>query len=100
MLSIKKVEAKIIIDFDLGIKNLGEKNFIDNLYEPYINYFDEPFPSGKVENINYILSKAQYWWKPNILTQIKLEYNNSNKIGDNFELNIGFDIYYGFSKYL
>ena len=93
-------KEKIIFDLDMGIKNLGEKNFIDNLYEPYINYFDEPFPSGEVENINFIHSKAQYWWRPNISTLIKFEYNNSNKIGKNFELNIGIDMYYGISKYL
>lgn len=91
---------KIFIDLDIGHKNLGEKNFIYSLYEPYIDYIEGLSPSGEVENINFIYSKAQYWWRPNISAQIKLEYNNSNKLGKNFDLNIGFDIYYGISKYL
>ena len=34
------------------------------------------------------------------LAHIKLEFNDSNKLGKNFEWNIGFDIYYGVNKYL
>ena len=93
-------KEKIITDLDIGLKSLGEKNFIDSLYEPYTDYLDEPFPSGDVENINFIFSKVQYWWRQNISAHIKLEYNNSNKIGKNFECNIGFDIYYGVNRYL
>ena len=90
----------LITELNIGFKNLGEKNFINSLYEPYTDYFDEPFPSGEVENINFIFSKVQYWWRPNISTYIKLKYNNSNKFGKNLEWNLGFDIYYGFNKYL
>ena len=90
----------IITDLDIGLKSLSEKNFIESLYEPYTNYFDEPFPSGEVENISFILSKVQYWWRPNISTYIKLDINNSNKLGKKFEWNIGFDIYYGLNKFL
>ena len=89
-----------MVDLDIGRKDLGEKNFIDSLYEPYTSYFDKLIPSGEVESINFTFSKAQYWWRPNISTFIQIEHNNSNKLGENFEWNIGFDIYYGFNKYL
>ena len=90
----------IITNLDIGLKIIGEKNFIESLYEPYTDYLDEPFPSGNVENISFIFSKVQYWWRPNICSHIKLEFNDSNKLGKNFEWNIGFDIYYGVNKYL
>ena len=73
---------------------------LNSLYEPYTDYFDEPFPSGDVENISFIFSKVQYWWSKTYLAFIKLEFNDSNKLGKNFEWNIGFDIYYGVNKYL
>ena len=57
----------LITDLDIGLKNLGEKNFINSLYEPYTDYFDEPFPSGEVENISFIFSKVQYWWNQTYL---------------------------------
>ena len=93
-------KEKIITDLDIGHKSLGEKNFIDSLYEPNTDYLDESFPSGDVEKINFIFSKVQYWWSQNISAFIKLEYNNSNKLGKNFEWIIGFDLYYGVNKFL
>ena len=93
-------KEKLMVDLDIGHKDLGEKNFIDSLYEPYTSYSDKLFPSGEVESINFTFSKAQYWWRPNISTFIQIEHNNSNKLGENFEWNIGFDIYYGVNKYL
>ena len=90
----------IITDLDIGLKSIGEKNFIESLYDPYNDYLDEPFPSGKVENISFAFSKVQYWWRPNICSYIKLEFIDSNKLGKQFEWNIGFDIYYGVNKYL
>ena len=93
-------KKRMITDLDIGLKSSGEKNFIESLYEPYTDYLDEPFPSGEVENISFIFSKVQYWWKPNISSHIKLEFNDSDKLGNNFNWNIGFDIYYGVNKYL
>ena len=37
-------------------------------------------------------------WRPNISSHIKLEYNDSDKLGNNFDWNIGFDIYYGLTN--
>ena len=93
-------DNNFITDLDLRFRNKGEKNILNNPYEPYSYYFDEPFPSGEVENISFIFSKVQYWWRPNISTHIKLDFNDSNKLGKKFEWNIGFDIYYRFDKYL
>ena len=93
-------DNKFIIDLDFGFRNKGEKNIINNPYEPYLQYFDESFPSGEVENIIFSFFELQWWWKSNLSTFIEFEYNKSNKLGKNFEWNIGFDVYYGANGYL
>ncbi len=69
----------LITELDIGLKSMGEKNFVNSFYEPYTGYLDELFPSGEDENINFILSKVQYLWRKKISTPIKSEYNVSNK---------------------
>ena len=76
------------------------KNFINKLYDPYTDYLDEPFPSGDVENIKYVSSKVQWWWKPNIAFFSDIEYTSSNKSGSKFKSNFGIDIFYGINKNL
>ena len=90
----------IITNFNIGIRNIGEKNFINNLYAPYKDYLDESFPSGDVENITFMSSKVQWWWRPNIAIIGQFKYNSSDKLGVKKEGNIGIDIYYGLDKYL
>ena len=93
-------QKKIISNLNIGIRNIGEKNFINNLYDPYTDYLDEPFPSGDVENIQFVISKVQWWWKPNISIFGQFKYNRSDKSGRNSEGKIGIDIYYGVDKNL
>ena len=90
----------IISNLNIGIRNIGEKNFINKLYDPYTDYLDEPFPSGDVENIKYVSSKVQWWWKPNIAFFSDIEYTSSNKSGSKFKSNFGIDIFYGINKNL
>ena len=91
---------RFVANLEIGVRNLGEKNIINGLYDPYIDYLDEPFPSGEIENLNFFMSKIQWWWKPNVSFFSKFDYNNSNKVGDNFKLNIGIDMFYKIDKYL
>jgi len=93
-------QNRIITNLNIGIRNIGEKNFINNLYDPYTDYLDEPFPSGDVENIQFVISKVQWWWKPNISIFGQFKYNRSDKSGRNSEGKIGIDIYYGVDKNL
>ena len=93
-------QKKIINSLNFGNRNVGENNFINNLYEPYTNYLDGQFPSGDVENINFMSYKLQWWLKPNLSIIGKLKYNSSDKIGNNTEGNIGIDLYYGVNKNL
>ena len=83
----------------MGKRNIGENNFINNLYGAYIDYSDGPFPSGDVENIDFISFKCQWWLKTNMSLFSEISYNKSNKTGDNIKGNLGIDIYYGIDKY-
>ena len=93
-------QRRSITNLNIGIRNIGEKNFINNLYDPYTDYLDEPFPSGDVENIKYMSSKVQWWWKPNIAFFSDIEYISSNESGSKFNSNFGIDIFYGINKNL
>ena len=44
----------LITKIDFGIRDIGEKNFINDLYNPYEDYIDEPFPSGEINNIKKV----------------------------------------------
>ena len=93
-------QKKIITKISFGVKNIGEKNFINNLYAPYENYLDEPFPSGNINNINFISTSLHWWLKPNIAFFSDIHYNNSDKSGSYFKTNFGIDIFYGINKTL
>ena len=93
-------QKRIITNLNIGIRNIGEKNFTNNLYDPYKDYLDEPFPSGDVENIKYMSSKVQWWWKPNIAFFTDFQYNISDESGSAFRSNFGIDIFYGINKNL
>ena len=87
---------KIIINLDFGKREIGEKNFINNLYTGYSDYLDGPFPSGDINKIYFISSNLKYWIKPNFLVFSHLYYNNSSKSSKKIaEFKIGFDIYHG-----
>ena len=93
-------QNKVLTSINMGIRNIGENNFINNLYGAYIDYLDRPFPSGDVENIDFISFKCQWWFKTYILLFSEISYNKSNKTGNNISGNLGIDIYYSIDKNL
>ena len=93
-------QKRLITSINMGIRNIGENNFINNLYGAYIDYLDRPFPSGDVENIDFISFKCQWWLKTNMSLFSEISYNKSNKTGDNINGNLGIDIYYSIDKNL
>ena len=93
-------QNKIITKIYFGIRDVGEKNFIDDLYSPYEDYIDEPFPSGVVNNIKFISNRIYWWWKPNIAFFSDMQYDISDKNGSSFSSNIGIDIFYRMNKTL
>ena len=90
----------IISSLRTGSRLIGEKNLINNLYGPYTDYSDEPFPSGSIEEIYFGSAILQWWYKPNISIISECEIKNSNKKGNNIEFSFGIDIFYGISTKL
>ncbi len=88
---------KIITKLCIGNRLIGEKNFINNLYQPYTDYFNEPFPSGNIEDVFFGSTSLQWWYKDNIAIISNFKVNKSNQLGTEIELNIGIDIFYGIS---
>jgi len=91
-------QNKILTNINMGIRNIGENNFIQNPYRAYIDYLDRPFPSGAVENIKFISFKCQWWLKTNMSLFSEISYNKSDKTGDNINGNLGIDLYYSIDK--
>ena len=93
-------KKKIITEVKLGQRNIGEKNFIKNLYAPYDNYRHESFPSGDINNINFVSTGLHWWWKPNIAFLIDMEYNDADQSRSEFKSIFGIDIFYGINRTL
>jgi len=91
-------QNKVFTNINMGIRHLGENNFINNLYEPYGDYLDVPFPSGDIENIDFISFKCHWWLKTNMSIVSEIAYLKSDKIGKNFKGILGIDFYYGVGK--
>ncbi len=93
-------QKNLITKIDFGLRDIGEKNFINDLYNPYEDYINEPFPSGEINNIKFISTRLYWWWKPNIAFITNMQYDVSDKNGSSFKSNIGIDIFYGMEKTL
>ncbi len=93
-------QKNLITKIDFGLRDIGEKNFIDDLYNPYEDYLNEPFPSGKINNIKFISNRLSWWWKPNITIISNIQYDVSDKNGSSFIINFGIDIFYGMNNTL
>ena len=91
-------QDKILTSINMGIRNLGENNFINNLYEPYVDYLDGLFPSGDIESIDFISFKCRWWLRTNMSIISEIAYNKSDKTGNNVKGNFGIDFYYGIGK--
>ena len=92
-LGLKSSYNSLMASIELGLRNTGEKNINYNPYLGYIDYIDEPFPSGNVEKINFGSSKIQWRWKTNLLLFGQLNSYHSNSSGKSLELNLGIDIF-------
>jgi len=85
---------KLIVNIEVGRKELGEKNLLNEPYRGYTDYLDSQFPSGAVEKVSFGFGRLQWWVNSyfSVITEIK--YNNSNMFENDLELNIGIDIFY------
>ena len=91
-------QKKVLTTFNLGLRNIGENNIINNLYGAYEDYIDKPFPSGDVEDIDFVSLKCRWWLKKNMSIFSEFSYHKSNKTGDNINSNLGIDLYYSIDE--
>ena len=89
----------LITNIEIGTMNIGEKNIYNDPYLGYIDYIDEPFPSGNVENINFGKIRSQWWWKNNLSLFGQFDYK-SNISNKNLGFNIGIDMFFSLNKIL
>ncbi len=89
----------LITNIELGNRNIGEKNIYNDPYLGYTDYIDEPFPSGNIENINFVKIRTQWWWKNNI-SLFGQFYYHSNISNENLEFNMGIDIFFSLNTIL
>ena len=94
-------EQKAIINATIRVSNIGEKNFLNDIYSPYTSYSSNEFPSGDAERFNHFFCKAQWWITPYISIFSELHHSNYEEKGAKTFANIGFNAYYkmiGFTK--
>jgi hypothetical protein len=84
---------RLITTISIGKKRSGEQSILQNLYEPYIEFIDVPFPSGNVVKTAFILWKVS--WSPRANMRIKLQSQiaDSNLNGNRKYLLISLDAY-------
>ena len=88
----------LLSKLEIGNRQDGEKNFINDLYSPYTTYLQNKFPSGNFENLNFISYEFNLWLKEYLSIFGHVGYYNSNKIGSYSDLSIGIDMYYPMSR--
>jgi len=79
---------------EAGMRSSGDESITQRPYDPYEDYLAGPFPSGEVEENQFIMGKLQWWWKMNlsVIIQIQMETSNTN---DNItSLTMGLDMFF------
>ncbi len=91
---------KLIGNFEFGILERGENNFIEKPYEGYHNYFGGFFPSGNVKKSIVSQLKFQWWWKKNISFFFDLQSDDVANLSEKLVFFIGLDAYFEINKIL
>ena len=82
-----------IFYFKFGKRAIGQNSLIYNLYDPYKNYLSGSFPSGNVNEHNFINLSSQYWIKNYMSVYISFNYTNSNHALSENSINFGIDFF-------
>ena len=86
---------KIIIETEMGKRDLGEESITSKPYQKYKDYIKGSFPSGSIENTSFFTSKFQCWPKENISGILKFELIKIEESLYEKYFYIGFDIAFG-----
>ena len=60
-------KKNLVVTLSSGFLQSGEESTLQRGYDPYYDYKSGKFPSGLVDNIHYIESAINFWWKKNFL---------------------------------
>jgi hypothetical protein len=55
----------LLISFSSSFFQNGEETITNRIFEPYEDYLEGPFPSGKVTKGNDVKINIIYWWRKN-----------------------------------
>jgi hypothetical protein len=81
--------TNLITQLEFGKREVGGESIISKSYETYKDYLAGSFPSGYVKESLFIISKLQWWWKPNIMVLSELKWEN-----EDIALIVGVNIYW------
>ena len=82
--------TNLIAQLEAGLREIGEESITSRPYDPYADYQAGRFPSGNVKESLFIISKLQWWWKPNIQISGSVEWDNNGSLQSFFGINIYF----------
>ena len=82
--------TNLIAQLEVGRREIGEESITSRPYDSYADYLAGPFPSGSVKESLFIISKLQWWWKPNIQISGSVEWDNNESLQSFIGINIYF----------
>ena len=93
-LNLYNDKMNMLVNANLGKRDLGANSITENSYAPYTNYFSAPFPSGNFREIFFLQLGIQWWYKPYLSFAIKFDHEKVEKHGNQSKFECGIDIYF------
>jgi hypothetical protein len=87
------MRSRLITTISIGKKRSGEQNLLQNLYEPYSQFVDVPFPSSVVNETTFFRWEADWYPRTNIRVKIQSQIANSNHKGNRNYFLLSLDAY-------
>ena len=63
----------LITSFSFGIMEIGEESIINRVFDPYEDYLEGKFPSGKVDKSYFFSAEISYQWGMNYSLSTKIQ---------------------------
>ena len=78
----------------MGRRNSGQGNILNSPYVALVNYNGGSFPSGIVNEVDYMDFSLGYWVWKRFFMYNKITLDKSNLYGKNNVIQLGFDFYF------
>ena len=91
------VRKDLLAYFNIGLIRVGQNNILDNPYDPYIDYLDGPFPSGKITSTFFVGKNIQYNYKNSFFYSFGVRYEKRYIEPKNFQNDSLINFYLNFS---